>query len=112
MDWLPTTYALILGILLRLALPIVATVLIVFLLKRLDEHWKKDSDVREDQVVKPGNVGCWDINNCPEENRAACKAYQNPQTPCWQVFRMDNGRLQERCIGCEVFRHAPVPITA
>lgn len=110
MEWLPTTYALILGILLRLALPILATVLIVFLLKRVDERWKRDADVGA-QIVKPGNVGCWDVNNCPEENRAACKAYQNTDMPCWQVFRRDDGRLQERCIGCDVFRHAPVPIT-
>jgi hypothetical protein len=27
------------------------------------------------------------------------------------VFRNKNGRLQDRCIGCDVFRHSPVPVT-
>jgi hypothetical protein len=27
------------------------------------------------------------------------------------VFRNRDGRLQERCIGCDVFRHSPVPVT-
>lgn len=111
MEWLPTTFAMILGLLLRIAVPLIVTFLVVFFLKRLDERWKRETDVGAAQLVKPGNVGCWDINNCPEEKRARCKAYQNPDTPCWQVFRGENGRLQERCIGCDVFRHAPVPVT-
>ena len=111
MEWLTTTFAMILGIVLRIAIPIVVTFLIIFFLKRLDERWKKDSDIEADQLVRVGNVGCWDINSCPEEMRAGCMAYQNPNTPCWQVFRGEHGRLQERCIGCDVFRHAPIPVT-
>jgi hypothetical protein len=111
MEWFPTTFAMILGVILRVAVPIIATFLIVFFLKRLDERWKSETDIGAGQLVKAGNVGCWDINNCPGEKRATCKAYQNPDTPCWQVFREKNGRLQERCIGCDVFRHAPVPVT-
>jgi len=111
MEWLPTTSAMILGVLLRVAVPIVFTFLVVFFLKKLDERWKKETDIGADQLLIPGNAGCWEINNCSEEKRAGCKAFQNPDTPCWQVFR-ENGRLQERCIGCDVFRHAPVPVTA
>ena len=111
MEWLPTTFAMILGILMRIALPVIATILIVLLLKKLDERWKSESDLGPGQRVKAGNVGCWDVNKCPAEKRAACKAYQNQYTPCWQVFRAENGKLQERCIGCDVFRHAPVPVT-
>jgi hypothetical protein len=110
MEWLPSTLAIFLGILIRVAVPLIVTFLFVFFLKRLDERWKRESDV-DGQLVKAGNVGCWDINKCPQEKRAACKAFQNPDTPCWQVFREKNGRLQERCIGCDVFRHAPVPVT-
>jgi hypothetical protein len=111
MDWQTTTFAIILGVLLRIAVPLVVTILIFTVLKRLDEHWKREADIRPDQQVKPGNVGCWEFNSCPEKARAACKAYQNPDSPCWQVFRDKNGRMQERCIGCDVFRHAPVPVT-
>lgn len=111
MEGLLTSFAMILGILLRIAIPVIVTFLIIFLLRRLDERWKKETDIGEGQLIKVGNVGCWEINNCPEGNRAKCKAYQNPATPCWQVFRANNGRLQERCIGCDVFRQAPIPVT-
>lgn len=111
MEWLPTTLAMILGILLRIAVPILVTILFVFLLKKLDERWKAESDLGDGVPLKPGNVGCWEINKCPEAMRAKCKAYQNQDVPCWQVFRNENGRLKERCIGCDVFRHAPVPVT-
>jgi hypothetical protein len=111
MEWSSTTSAMILGILLRVAIPLIVTFLIVYFLKRLDERWKTQSDIEGSPLVKAGNEGCWEFNNCPEEERAVCKAFQNPDTPCWQVFRETNGRLQEQCIGCDVFRHAPVPIT-
>jgi hypothetical protein len=111
MEWLPTTFAMILGILLRVAVPVLVTLLFITLLKWLDERWKQEADPGAEQLVKVGNVGCWEINNCPKEKLAECKAYQNSNTPCWQVFRKKNGRLQERCIGCEVFRHAPMPVT-
>jgi len=87
MEWSSTTSAMILGIFLRVAIPLIVTFLIVYFLKRLDERWKSQSDIEGSPLV------------------------QNPDTPCWQVFREKNGRLQERCIGCDVFRHAPVPIT-
>jgi len=111
MEWSTTPLAMILGILLRIAIPIIVTSLIVFFLKRLDERWKMETDTGGIQLVTAGNAGCWEINNCPEDQRAGCKAYQNPDTPCWQVLRGKNGRLQEGCIGCDVFRQAPVPIT-
>ena len=111
MEWSTTTLAMILGIFLRIAIPIIVTFLIVFVLKRLDERWKMETDTGGTQLVTAGNAGCWDIHNCPEDKRAACKAYQNPDTPCWQVHREKNGRLQERCLGCDVFRHAPLPVT-
>jgi len=112
MEWLTTTLTVVLGLLLRIAVPIIVTVLIVYLLKRLDERWKREADIGIDQLVKPGNIGCWEINKCPAAKLAECKAYQNPDTPCWQVFRTKDGRLQERCIGCDVFRHSPVPVAS
>jgi hypothetical protein len=112
MEWLTTVSAVILLILLRVAIPIAVTITFIKLLKWLDERWKKEADLEGAKVVQVGNVGCWEVNECPAEQRAACNAYNNPDKPCWQVFRENNGRLQERCIGCDVFRHAPVPVTA
>ena len=111
MEWVTTTFAVFLLLLLRVAVPIVVTIAIIGLLKLLDERWKRQADEEGSQLVTVGNVGCWEINNCPAEMRAGCKAYNNPNTPCWQVFRDKNGRLRERCIGCDIFRHAPAPVS-
>jgi hypothetical protein len=110
MDWLTTSFAVFLLLVLRVAIPIAVTIAFIGLLKWLDERWKKEADVEGGQLVKVGNVGCWEINNCPEEMRAGCKAYNNPDTPCWQVFRDKDGRLRERCIGCDIFIQAPAPV--
>jgi hypothetical protein len=111
MEWPTTTFAVLLLLLLRVVVPIAVTITFIRLLKWLDDRWKQEADVETSQLVKVGNVGCWEINNCPQENRASCKAYNNPDIPCWQVFREKNGRLQERCIGCDIFRQAPAPVS-
>ena len=111
MDELITVLAMILGVLLRVAIPIAVTITFIKLLKWLDERWQQEA-VEGVTVVKVGNVGCWDINNCSAEQRAGCQAYANTDKPCWQVFREKDGRLQERCIGCDIFKHTPVPVTA
>jgi hypothetical protein len=112
MEWLTTASAIVLLILLRVAIPVAVTITFIKLLKWLDERWKRESDLEGAQEVQVENIGCWEINNCPAEQRAVCQAYNNPDKPCWQIFREKNGRLQERCISCDVFRHAPVPATA
>ena len=93
MDWLTTVLAMILGLLLRVAIPIAATILLVIVLKWLDERWKREADLEGAAVEQPGNIGCWDVKNCPSEQLAKCRAYANPDTPCWQVFREDSGKL-------------------
>jgi hypothetical protein len=112
MEWLSTTLSVVLLFLLRVLIPIAITIAFIGLLKWLDERWKKESDVEDSQLVKVGNVGCWEFNKCPDEMRADCKAFNNPDQPCWQIFRDRNGKLQERCIGCDIFRQAPVPVAA
>lgn len=56
MEWLPTTLAMILGVLLRVAVPIVVTFLVVFFLKKLDERWKKDLTL---ELATAGSRQCW-----------------------------------------------------
>ena len=112
MDELITTVAIIVGVLLRVAIPLAVTFTFIRLLKWLDERWQQEADLKGVTVVQAGNIGCWEVNNCPEEQLAGCRAYANPDKPCWQVFREKDGRLQERCIGCDIFKHAPVPVTA
>jgi hypothetical protein len=111
MEELITVLTIIIGVLLRIAIPIAVTLSFIKLLKWLDERWQLEAEEGA-TVVKVGNVGCWDINNCSAEQRVGCQAYANPDKPCWQVFREKNGRLQERCIGCDIFKHTPEPVTA
>jgi len=99
-------------ILLRFGLPIAATAIICWLFKRLDARWQAEGETYRkeagiDRLVP--TVRCWLFNDCPEEKRANCKAYQNQSIPCWQHFRGKSGELKEDCIGCGVFRGIPKP---
>lgn len=111
MEELIPILAVVLGLLLRVAIPIAVTLTFIKVLKWFDQRWQREADLKGISAARARNIGCWDINNCPEEQRAECKAYANPDKPCWQVFRETDGRLQERCIGCDIFKHAPAPVT-
>lgn len=111
MDAYSAIITFMIGIFLRFALPVGATILMVLVLRRLDQRWQQEAQT-DGVRFTARNIGCWEINKCPNENLANCEAYANPDTPCWQVFRDGSGRLQERCLGCDVFREAPVPVVA
>lgn len=112
MEWLTTILAILVGILLRLAVPIAITAGGVLLLKWLDERWKRDAGEVRTLASLAKNIGCWEMKRCPPERRARCTAYAHPDIPCWQVLRDKDGRLQERCLGCEIFRRSPIPTLA
>jgi hypothetical protein len=99
--------------LLRFGLPILVTVLLFHFFKRLDERWQ--AEAREySQRTGVGTfvpiVRCWLFNDCPEEKRARCIAYQDQSKPCWQHFRTAEGYLKEDCLGCDVFKGVPAPV--
>ncbi|MCX6035377.1 MAG: hypothetical protein NTV38_10440, partial [Chloroflexi bacterium] len=96
-----------LGLLLRVGIPVAVTALIFFLLRSLDERWQKEAQAIP---VISSQRPCWEIKGCSEENRKNCPAIAQPNVPCWQVFRTKNGLLREECLGCDVFRLAPVPV--
>lgn len=101
--------AILAGFVVRLLLPITVTVLIVYLLSKLDERWQAEA---ERQASFPAvTVECWKIKNCPPEQYKECPAYSSHQ-PCWQVHRLHNGYLREECLTCIVFRDAPIPAHA
>ncbi len=113
MEWIDGIAALVLGLVIRLGIPALITVLLVLGLRRLDERWQAEAESRRSQAastIKPKKIECWEIKGCAAEQRAICQAHAHPETPCWQVFRDNRGHLQERCLGCEVFRESPVPI--
>ena len=107
METITAILAVISGIVLRLAIPVAITAVVIYFLRRLDTRWKAEA---EQQILLPlvEKPKCWEVNGCSPEMRATCKGYQSEQ-PCWQAFRKENGYLKEICLGCEVFRKAPAP---
>ena len=93
------------GVFVRLALPIVVTLVLVYFLRRLDARWQAEVHLEPTLIQKPE---CWKIKDCSPEQRKDCTAFSSPM-PCWQVFRSPNGYLAEECISCKVFIEAPVP---
>jgi len=98
----------LLGILLRIGIPLAVTILVIALLSRLDKRWQKQGLALP--VVPASTRPCWEAKGCSEEKRKGCTAAARPDVPCWQVFRSKSGALRENCLGCDVFRQAPVPV--
>lgn len=105
METFSSVLAIILGLLLRLAIPIVGTLSLIYFLRRLDARWQAEA---QSTPVLTQRVECWKVRGCPEEQRSRC-AVGSASLPCWQVLRQPNGYLQEKCLTCEVFTKAPLP---
>jgi hypothetical protein len=100
-----TTLTLILGIAIRIGIPLTVTLFVFYLLRKLDQRWQKEGMAAPSV---PAHQPCYEIKGCSEEKRKNCKAAANLNQPCWQFYRTSNG-LKEECLGCEVFRLSPVP---
>lgn len=111
MELLQEMAAVLVGLALRLGVPIGMTALLVGFLHRLDARWRAEAD--RAQAVAPRAAlpypPCCELKGCTPERRAGCSALNQAAVPCWQMLRDAEGHLQERCLGCEVFRAAPVP---
>lgn len=114
MDETMTFLSFFIGVVLRIGVPVALTLVLIWVFGQLDARWKRDAalhkSVRPSLASQVHNTGCWEYNRCSEEGRSRCPAYAQPELPCWQVFRKNDGQLQERCLGCGVFAHAPVPV--
>ena len=97
--------AVLVGLGLRIATPLLITAVAVIALARLDRHWQRQASSTFILVPKPK---CWKTQHCPPAQRNDCRAYKS-RLPCWQVFRLSNGYLNEKCLGCPVLIAAPVP---
>ena len=95
----------IVGLLLRLAIPILGTVLMVYFLRKLDERWQAEAELHQQGMEK---TECWKIKGCPPQQTENCEAYQS-ELPCWQVNRLPNGYMRDECLSCQVFTEAPIP---
>lgn len=105
----------LLGLVVRLGIPIGITFLVARWLAQLDARWQDEA--RRDALLLPlgtqvRNTGCWDVKHCTPEQKAKCPAFARKEIPCWQIFRLENSALREKCIECNVFKDAPVPIAS
>lgn len=101
-------FAVLAGLAVRLAIPILITAAAVVGLRQLDAHWQSEARTAGPEVHKPS---CWKTQGCAPGKRKDCPGYRSP-LPCWQAFRLQNGYLDERCLGCQVFAEAPLPARA
>ena len=108
MESVSNAVTLALGLLVRLLLPVGLTLSVAWLLRRLDRRWRAEATGQIPAARSLQVLRCWVLNDCPEEQRSRCAAYQQQGTPCWQLFRDHHGRLRTSCLDCEVFRLSPV----
>jgi hypothetical protein len=106
METLTSSLAILAGLLLRLAIPIAGTIILVYFLRKLDAHWQAEAVLPPQTASK---IECWNVKGCSPAQQKNCIAASS-QLPCWQVFRQPNGYLQEKCISCDVFANAPIPV--
>lgn len=117
---------------LRLGVPLIVTLAIGYVLKRLDARWqaeaREDRKVREAVTRQPvtapipvgqrtvpglnaldtsGAMPCWMVKGCTDAMRAACAATHQPNLACWKARTIAEGRLPSECKGCEL--HVPMP---
>ena len=105
MENLTSLLALLAGLLIRLAIPLVLTAFLIFFLRKMDAHWQAEAEFPQPAGQ---TIECWNIKDCSAEQRKVCVAYQ-AEKPCWQAKRLPNGYLREECLTCEIFHAAPMP---
>jgi hypothetical protein len=94
----------LIGVAVRLVIPILITIIAVYFLRKLDANWQAEGRKAPNKVEKPA---CWEIMGCTPDQRKDCPGYKSP-LPCWQARRTSNGYLREECLGCKVFQKAPL----
>ena len=100
--------AILLGLVLRLALPVAITVVPIYFLQRLDTHWQEEAEAELERTIVD-KVQCWELKGCSSDSLAACPAPAS-SLPCWQAKRLPNGYLREECLSCVIFRDAPARV--
>ena len=95
--------------LLWIAVPVLVTLFFGMILRRLDVRWTREGeDYRAEAIAKAeqdiyftmwSRNPCWEANNCSHEDRVNCKAYQQSDKPCWEVYRT-NGSFSNSCADC------------
>lgn len=99
-------FALLLGLFVRLVLPLLITALVVWGLRRLDIRWQMEAE-RERNLLIHDEEPCWKEQGLSVDE-IKLKVAESGK-PCWQIHRLSNGYLREACLDCDVFIDAPAP---
>ena len=105
METLVSFLYIIVGLLLRLAIPILGTLLLVYILRKLDARWQAEALLHQQSTE---NFECWKINGLSPQHADKPESYKS-DVPCWQANRLPNGYLRDECLSCQVFTEAPIP---
>ena len=103
--------------LLRLGVPVALTLLVAFLLRRLDRKWEAEAKRLATDTTEPATLPaasasksfpCWLIKGCGAEKSRDCPAHANQSLPCWLARLRAEGRIPQLCATCDLFQ-TPVP---
>ena len=106
---LNTYLAIGLGLVIRIGLPIAITGLVIFFLRKLDNRWQAEAKACLQIQTEAGTTPCWEVKKCETEQMKTCPVVQQNESLCWQLYRTEQGALKDICLGCDVFRQAPLP---
>ena len=109
MEWLDALNTILATIGLRFIVPIVVTMGIIYILRKLDVQWQSEAQAVPLPILE--GPRCCDVKNCSSENQENCIALKSSE-PCWQVFRQANkGLLKEECLACSYFTNATLAVS-
>ncbi|RME47261.1 MAG: hypothetical protein D6791_06305 [Chloroflexi bacterium] len=123
--------------LVRLLVPLLITIAVGAILRRLDARWEAEVRARlqtEDKAaagepvlsseapwplpVTPQvswnefGVPCWIVKSCDEATRISCAAFADAAIPCWLARRRIEGRIPLTCYRCVVFAFSDKTLAA
>ena len=102
--------------LLRLGIPIIITLAVGYLLRRLDAKWEAEAQENSQSSTTPQMAStrkpCWEEKGCTEQQMAQCPACKWHDLPCWMARLRVENKLPTACIDCPRFtsKRTPHPI--
>lgn len=132
MNWFIDTATIIGLFVFRLGVPLLITLAVGYLLRRLDARWEaeaeqwreKAAEVERQPVVEKRSPllrlpfpqpiplstaadifgqPCWELKDCDPALLSGCPAHQHPDEPCWLARWEAKGDIPAVCYNCHIF---------
>lgn len=97
------------GLLVRIGVPALLLVGMVWLMRRLDARWQAEARRQAAPPTVRMDPPCWELHACPSAHCDTCMVQGHTEAPCWQQLRDEAGNLPARCLACELFAAVPAP---